>query len=161
MTLIVFVCRGNTCRSPLAEALAKRQCTDAHLLFTAAGVAPSPIGGPASSGAQAIAKLHGLDLSAHQSRAADRDLLSSAAHIVALDRSVRDELIARTPPALHHRIKLLMSYTADMDKDDVADPWNGTAEHYAHAFHEIETVMPALIAAVSNQPRQNPPIGSV
>ena len=159
MTLIVFVCRGNTCRSPLAEALAQRLCTDTRLRFTAAGVAPSPIGGPASSGARAIAKLQGLDLSAHQSQAADADLLSSAAHIIALDRSVRDELMARTPPALHCRIKLLMSYAASLNQDDVADPWDGTTDDYARAFREIETAIPALIAAVSSNPKQNLPIG--
>lgn len=160
MTLIVFVCRGNTCRSPLAEALAKRLCTDPNLHFKAAGVAPAPIGGPASDGARAIAKLQGLDLSAHQSRTADADLLSAANHIIALDRSVRDELVARTPVAGHHRIKLLMSYPAGSPHDDVTDPWNGTAQDYARAFQAIATAVPALIAAISSTPKQNPPTGS-
>jgi protein-tyrosine phosphatase len=156
MMLILFVCRGNTCRSPLAEALAvswaRRQCTDLSIAFGSAGVAPSPVGGSASSGARTVAALNGLDLTAHRSRAADARWLSSATHILALDRSVRDALLAGTAPALHARVALLLSHAPQLGYDDVADPWGGGAADYARAFAEIETAVTALLATLTRTP---------
>lgn len=156
MTLILFVCRGNTCRSPLAEALARRMADDAAVRFASAGIAPSPVGGPASSGALEVAARHGLDLSAHASRAADAGVLAEAAHIIALDCSVRDALMISAPAKLYSRISLLMSYAPHFGNDDVADPWGGTGADYARAYAEIEASVTGLLAKL----RQIPPTGS-
>ncbi len=76
---------------------------------------------------------------------------------MALDRSVRDALLARTAPTLHGRIALLLSHAPQLGHDDVADPWGGDAAAYARAFAEIETAVTALVAMLT----RTPPTGSV
>ncbi len=148
MTLILFVCRGNTCRSPLAEALANRVCANPVLQFASAGISPSPPGGPASAGALAVAAAHGLDLSQHTSRPADAALLARAAHIVALDRSVRDDILARMPEQLP-RLSLLLPQASQLGRDDVADPWGGDAAAYGRAYRDIQAGVTGLLASLT------------
>ena len=77
--LIIFVCTGNTCRSPMAEALcrqeaAKRGLTDVRA--TSAGLAAD--GSPAANNAVAVMGELGLDISRHRSRQLTKDLCESA-----------------------------------------------------------------------------------
>jgi protein-tyrosine phosphatase len=91
---IVFVCTGNTCRSPLAEALCKRLladrlgCAVADLpsrgfVVTSAGLA-AVRGEPAAAEAVAVADELGADLSGHASRPATPDLLAAADDVVGM-----------------------------------------------------------------------------
>ena len=82
-------------------------------------------------------------------------MLSSATHIVTLDRSVRDALLVGTP-ALHPRMSLLMSHVPHFGRDDVVDPWGGDAGDYARAYSEIKAAVTALITKLT----QTPPTGS-
>ena len=147
MTLILFVCRGNTCRSPMAEALARdaarRAGLDGVITFASAGAAPSPVGSPADPRASACMAHRGLDLSAHRSRLADAALVSGADRVFALDRIVRDDLVRTAPQA---RINLLLDLIPQLGLADVADPWHGTAADYDAACSLIETAVAALIA---------------
>src|SRR5207247_9482608 len=88
---IVFLCTGNTCRSPLAEALcktllsAKLGCAPADLLahgfrVQSAGLAAG-LGNPATFEAAAIAQQYGADLSGHSSQPLSLELLSHADRI--------------------------------------------------------------------------------
>ena len=91
---MLFVCTGNTCRSPLAEALAKKVLAD-RLGCTAdelpargfwvlsAGVAAFG-GSPASAESAAVAKEFGADLSGHASRSVNPQLLLAADDVIAM-----------------------------------------------------------------------------
>jgi protein-tyrosine phosphatase len=95
--LIVFVCTGNTCRSPLAEALCKKRLADRlgctalelpargfHVL--SAGLAASP-GGPAAVEAEQVAQAYGADLSGHRSRPMTPELAAQADYLIGMTRS--------------------------------------------------------------------------
>lgn len=148
MTLIVFVCRGNTCRSPLAEAYARQAAVGLPVTVASAGVRPAALGGPASAGALAVAARAGLELSSHATRAADAAWLATADRIVALETAVRDDLRSSLPVALHGRIGLLMPYAPALGLADVADPWGGTDADYDRAFALIRTGVDALVASL-------------
>lgn len=90
----VFVCTGNTCRSPMAEAIAKGMianrlgCTAAELpakgyVVLSAGIAAGR-GDPATREAVEIVRTYGGDLSAHASRPATVDLLAEADDVIAM-----------------------------------------------------------------------------
>jgi protein-tyrosine-phosphatase/tRNA A37 threonylcarbamoyladenosine synthetase subunit TsaC/SUA5/YrdC len=94
---IVFVCTGNTCRSPLAEALCKKQLADRlgcaveelpargyHVV--SAGLAASA-GGPAAGEAEQVARGYGGDLSAHRSQPLTAELAASADYLVGMTYS--------------------------------------------------------------------------
>lgn len=91
---LLFVCTGNTCRSPLAEALARRAAAERGLdriEVRSAGIRASR-GAPASEGSAAVAGEVGLDLGAHGSTPLDEDQLRWADLVVCM--SVSHRLVA-------------------------------------------------------------------
>jgi protein-tyrosine-phosphatase len=95
--LVLFVCTGNTCRSPLAEALARRSTAEAlrvedddvlahGLWFASAGVSAYP-GDPASDGSLESAAELGIDLAAHRSQPVTPELARRAARVYCLTGS--------------------------------------------------------------------------
>jgi protein-tyrosine-phosphatase len=94
---IVFVCTGNTCRSPLAAALCEAKLAErlgvavpdlasAGFVVRSAGVAAYP-GDPASDPAVRVAASYGGDLSTHRSQPIHPDLLASATDVIAMTAS--------------------------------------------------------------------------
>ena len=94
--LVLFVCTGNTCRSPLAEALFKKRLADRlgcpieklpargyHVL--SAGVSAAS-GGPAAAEAEQVARGYGADLSAHRSQPLTPELAAQADYLVGMTR---------------------------------------------------------------------------
>src|SRR5438477_7742684 len=83
---ILFVCTGNTCRSPLAEALARKVAIErglAELDIASAGTSAHD-GGPASDGALLVGMERGLDLSQHRAQTLTRDLVRDVDLILAM-----------------------------------------------------------------------------
>ena len=87
----LFLCTGNTCRSPLAEVIARREARSRgleDLSFRSAGTHASE-GAPASEGSAAVGREAGLDLSSHASTPLDRELLDWADLVLCLSVSHR------------------------------------------------------------------------
>lgn len=93
---VLFICTGNTCRSPLAEGLAKRLlaerlgCEPGELpvrgwVVRSAGIAATPGDAP-SPQAVAVAAEFGFDASGHRSRPVNPDLLAEATDVIAVTR---------------------------------------------------------------------------
>ncbi|MCA8966639.1 MAG: Sua5/YciO/YrdC/YwlC family protein [Planctomycetes bacterium] len=143
--LVVFVCTGNTCRSPLAEAIA-RDLTARRLgvaadevlscgyAFASAGTSTYD-GMPASENSVLAAAEIGLDLGAHQSRQIDHELVRAADHIYCLGESHRRAILAEMPEVAS-RVHLLRP-----DGHDIADPYGGELQHYRRARDEIRAAI--------------------
>jgi len=82
---VLFVCTGNTCRSPLAEAMARTIASERNVdvLFSSAGTSALP-GSPASDGSILVGLERSLDLSAHRARALTRELVEDASLILCM-----------------------------------------------------------------------------
>ena len=133
-TTIMFVCTGNTCRSPLAEALCKKLlaerlgCTPADLpargfQVISAGLA-AMIGADASPEAVAVAHSFGADLSGHRSQPLTAELLTRADHLFAMTTSHLRTLQLFLPPE-GPQPRLLAA-----DGSDVPDPIGREPEVY-------------------------------
>ena len=83
---ILFVCTGNTCRSPLAEALARRFTIERGLSDVDVGSAGTSAwdGAPASDGALLVGMERGLDLSGHRAQTLTRELVTSSDLVLAM-----------------------------------------------------------------------------
>lgn len=147
--LILFVCTGNTCRSPLAEAIAREATAQAMgvpveqvlqrgLRFASAGTA-TVLGMPASDGSAAAAAEIGLDLSAHQSQPIDPELLRQAERIYCLSDSHRRALLAEAPDVAD-KVSLLRP-----DDRDIADPYGSDLPAYQRARDEIRAAVAARL----------------
>ena len=139
MKRILFVCTGNTCRSPMAECmlralLADQGKTDIHVL-SAGTYALS--GAPASMGAQRAMRRRGLSLADHKSRAVTGVLLETCDLVVGLTQN--------------HIVQLRMMYPQCetpmifFDDPPVSDPYGGDDAAYEQAARDIQRQLPALL----------------
>src|SRR6516162_9535135 len=111
---VLFVCLGNICRSPLAEAAFRREAARAGIEadVDSAGTGDWHVGSPPDRRAQAEARRHGLDISAYRARQVSAEDFRRYTHILALDARNLDDLAAITPPDATARLSLLLDYVA-------------------------------------------------
>lgn len=143
--LVLFVCTGNTCRSPMAELLcrdmiAKRlHCTideleDRGVLVMSAGLA-SMLGGRATVEAiEAMSDL-GLDLRNHETQPVTEPLARHADAIFTMTRSHREAIVSQWPSAAE-RTEVLAA-----DGADICDPIGGPIERYRACAQQIRTAL--------------------
>ncbi|RJF90803.1 low molecular weight protein-tyrosine-phosphatase [Sphingomonas cavernae] len=127
MVSVLFVCLGNICRSPLAEAAfraeAERQGLEVEV--DSAGTGDWHLGHAPDTRAQAVARRNGIDISAYRARQVEPADFTRYDHIIALDESNLANLRAMKPEGATAAISLLLDHVAGREGDAVADPYYG------------------------------------
>jgi tRNA threonylcarbamoyl adenosine modification protein (Sua5/YciO/YrdC/YwlC family) len=140
--LLLFVCTGNTCRSPMAETLCRdmlarrlkcppEELDDHGVLVMSAGLA-AMMGGRATHEAVQVMADRGLDLSGHETQPLTELLARHADVIFTMTRSHRDAIISEWPSAAERTCLLSAEGT------DICDPIGCSLEHYRRCAAQIE-----------------------
>ncbi|UCC45680.1 MAG: low molecular weight protein arginine phosphatase [Candidatus Zixiibacteriota bacterium] len=136
---IMFVCTGNTCRSPMAEA-ALRVLLDkqrpGQFEVISSGIAAAD-GFPATMYATEASKVWDCDLSDHRSQQLSRDLIKRSDLILAMSPEHLNEVLRHDPKAADKTFLFKSFPDSSRDGEEVEDPIGQSLEKYNETFLEI------------------------
>ncbi|MFX3624424.1 MAG: low molecular weight protein arginine phosphatase [Ectobacillus sp.] len=136
MKRILFVCTGNTCRSPMAEAVL-RHYGKGKFEVKSAGVFASA-GSEASEHAKAALAEKGIVIN-HTSQQLTEELLNWADAVLAMTKS-HQQLILQHYPHMKDKVYTLHQFVNETDKD-ISDPFGGSLAVYKETLQELEAAI--------------------
>lgn len=137
---ILFVCTGNTCRSPMAEALLKSKQLP-HVEVKSAGVFALE-GSDASEHAKTVLTEKGIEI-AHRSSLLKKQDVDWATYILTMTSGHKQHVIERFPEA-DGKTFTLKEFVSGQE-GDVFDPFGGSVETYRQTRKELEQLIEQLI----------------
>jgi protein-tyrosine-phosphatase len=143
--MVVLVCTGNTCRSPMAEALLKHKVAqklhckvtdleDRGVVVMSAGISAAPGGRAAAEAVQTMME-RSVDLAAHESQPLSDRVVRFADVIIAMTRGHREAILDQWPEA-ESRVHLIAR-----GRGDVSDPIGGPLEMYRRCADQLEAYL--------------------
>ncbi len=171
MKKVLIVCTGNTCRSPMAQAMLTQMVQDKELRVEVESAGVSAFGGDAPTPqAEQAMKGYGLDISTHRSRAVHVDMLAECDLILTMTSSHKQQIL-RVLPDMADKIFVLGEYAkyleqenqtviqnstlidqksnmnpdVDTSKWDVSDPYGQLVDSYIKTAREIKGLLAAIV----------------
>lgn len=144
---ILFVCLGNICRSPLAEAAFRREAERAGLeaQIDSAGTGHWHVGAPPDRRAQAVARSNGIEIGGYRARQVSQDDFRRFTHILALDRENLAVLRRLRPDDGRAELSLLLDHVEGREGQPVADPYYGDAAGFDETWADVTAGAQALV----------------
>lgn len=147
---LLFVCLGNICRSPTAEAvmaaILKREGLEAQIQIDSAGTGSWHAGNPADPRSQAAAQKRGYTLTSRARRVQLEDF-ERFDYLLAMDQSNYEDLLAMAPTEeAKERVHLFRAFdpTAE-DGAEVPDPYYGSGDGFALVLDQCERAAAGLL----------------
>ncbi|MBH1992834.1 MAG: low molecular weight phosphotyrosine protein phosphatase [Sphingomonadaceae bacterium] len=149
---VLFVCLGNICRSPLAEAALRAEAEKAGLdiAVDSAGTSDWHIGNPPDVRAQAVALRHGIDISGYQGRQVQAEDFRRFTHIFALDSDNLVNLRRIRPSDGIADLRLLMDMVPGREGSGVTDPYFGDDAGFDITWDDVTRAASAIVKRLSS-----------
>lgn len=147
---ILFVCLGNICRSPTAEAVfrARAKAAGLDVIIDSAGTSGWHINERPDPRSIEAGEAAGYDFTGQASRKVTRDDFGQFDYILAMDMANVAALKAVAPPALVGKIGLFLDYANNPSTREVPDPYYGGPDGFEQVIALIERASDGLIAAL-------------
>lgn len=148
---VLFVCLGNICRSPLAEAAFRAEAERAGLRveIDSAGTGDWHVGRPPDPRAQEVARTAGVEIASLRARQVVTEDFTRFTHIFAMDDQNLANLRAMAPAGAPARMSLLLDLVPGREGASVSDPYHGGEELFEYTWDDVTTAARALVAELS------------
>jgi protein-tyrosine phosphatase len=151
---VLFVCTGNICRSPLAEAvfkdLVRKRGMGPPYEVDSAGTHGWHEGEPADARTIRVGTRHGLDVDSTARALRDEDFERFDV-LVAMDRGHLREMRSRCPRPLRRKLLLMPDYDPLGEIQDVPDPYYGGAEGFEEVYRILDRCCRGLLDALESE----------
>lgn len=144
---ILFVCLGNICRSPLAEAAFRQAAESAGLdvMIDSAGTGDWHAGHAPDPRALVTAQRHGIDIGHYRARQVRHSDFTDFTHIFALDHANLGELERIAPDDDRAKLALLLDLVKGREGQGVTDPYFGDAAGFDQTWADVTAAAQALV----------------
>jgi protein-tyrosine phosphatase len=144
---VLFVCLGNICRSPLAEAIFQKKISENNLthVFTcdSCGTGDYHIGQQPDPRTQAVAKKHHVPIN-HQCRQLRTSDFEAFDRIIAMDESNRKNILWKGGSSIQEKVWLMRAFDPE-GGDEVPDPYRGNEKDFEEVYHILDRAIDSLI----------------
>jgi protein-tyrosine phosphatase len=154
---ILFVCLGNICRSPTAEAVfravAAREAPELQIEVASAGTAGYHVGAPPDIRTRQAATRRGYDMSLLRARMVEPRDFEEFDLILAMDRENLNVLHRRAPAHVRERVRLFLEFAPDAVVTEVPDPYYGGPNGFEEVLDLVEAASRGLLQHLRQRTR--------
>ncbi len=155
-TNVLFVCLGNICRSPMAEAMFKKMTAEQGITdyyqINSVATSSEELGNPPHPGAQAEMERHHLDYAGHRSRPITAEDIAVADYIITMDESNLADLKALIPSKEQNKLHLCMDIVPGQRGVSIVDPWY--THRFDQTYHMLQQSLPLWLTKMEQNRKE-------
>ena len=145
---ILFVCLGNICRSPLAEAAFRNAAEKANLevKVDSAGTADYHVGKAPDTRSISEAARHGIDIGEYRGRQLEPIDFHNFDFIFGMDRQNMADIARVDPGDGKATVKMLLDLVPCREGNEIGDPWYGSEDDFSDTWEDVSRAADALVS---------------
>lgn len=151
---VLFVCLGNICRSPTAEAvfreLLEREAPGLAVEADSAGTHAYHVGSAPDPRTVTAARSRGIDMSKLRARIVEEADFERFDLLLAMDEQNFRHLVRMAPPERRDRVRLYLEFAPELGRREVPDPYYGGATGFEDVLDLVEAAARGLLAALAD-----------
>lgn len=142
---VLFVCMGNICRSPSAEAVFRQKAQALSLVIDSAGTVGSHAREKPDHRAQKVGIARGYSFDKIKARKVTEQDFEKFDLILAMDKTNVKDLLKIAPVGLEYKVQLFLDYAENFEDEEVPDPYYGGAKGFQYVLDLVEDASDGLI----------------